>query len=203
MHCQLPTLTRSSDSGQSARVSSIRVVGISRARCSAHRCSCNNSNRGLYAGVTCSHCRYASAAPRSPGWTRAHGRRRSGRRSRLCGRALQAGRFGRPAPGDASMWTLKNRTPYAAERNWTRDKRGVHQWIVAVKATFTIAKDGKLSLSDEQVPPVLAPEYHGEPGMSSLRYDSDLLRAKPCTDVIVDACAHAPRGKKAARVPVS
>ena len=101
------------------------------------------------------------------------------------------------------MWALKNHTPYAAERNWTRDKRGVHQWIVAVKATFSIAKDGKLSLSDEQVPPVLAPEYHGEPGMSSLRYDSDVLRAKPCTDVIVDACAHAPRGKKAARVPVS
>ena len=63
------------------------------------------------------------------------------------------------------MWALKNHTPYAAERNWTRDKRGVHQWIVAVKATFAIATDGKLSLLDEQPPPVLAPEYHGEPGM--------------------------------------
>ena len=100
------------------------------------------------------------------------------------------------------MWALNNHTPYAAERNWTRDKRGVHQWIVAVRATFTIAPDGKLSLADEQPPPVLAPEYHGEPGASSLRYDSDLLRAKPCTDVIMDAWAHAPRGRKARQVEV-
>ena len=101
------------------------------------------------------------------------------------------------------MWALKNHTAYAAERNWTRDKRGVHQWIVAVRATFAIAPDGKLSLADEQVPPVLAPEYHGEPGASSLRYESDLLRAKPCTDGVVDASAHAPGGKKARRVEVS
>jgi hypothetical protein len=101
------------------------------------------------------------------------------------------------------MWAIKNHTAYAAERNWTRDKRGVHQWIVAVRATFAIAPNGELSLADEQPPPVLVPEYHGEPGASSLRYDSDLLRAKPCTDVIMDACAHAPRGKKVRRVEVS
>jgi len=101
------------------------------------------------------------------------------------------------------VWALKNHTAYAAERNWTRDKRGVHQWIVAVRATFVIAPDGKLSLADEQPPPVLVPEYHGEPGASSLRYESDLLRAKPCTDVVVDASAHAPGGKKARRVEVS
>lgn len=34
------------------------------------------------------------------------------------------------------MWALNNQTPYSAERNWTRDKRGVHYWIVSVKATF-------------------------------------------------------------------
>jgi hypothetical protein len=101
------------------------------------------------------------------------------------------------------MWMLQNRTPYAAERNWTRDKHGVHLWIVAVKATFDIGGDGRLTLADEQMPPVLAPEYHGEPGMSSLRYDSDLLRMKPCTDVVADACAHAPRGRKARRVHAS
>jgi hypothetical protein len=93
------------------------------------------------------------------------------------------------------MWALKNRTPYAAERNWTRDKTGVHHWLVAVKATFDISPDGKLKLADEQIPPVLAPVYYGEPGLSSLRYDSDLLAVKPGTDVIVNAHAHAPGGK--------
>jgi hypothetical protein len=49
-----------------------------------------------------------------------------------------------------TMWALKNQTPYAAERNWTRDKHGVHWWLVAVKATFDIAPGGRLELADEQ-----------------------------------------------------
>lgn len=101
------------------------------------------------------------------------------------------------------MWSLQNRTPFAAERNWTRDKQGLHRWIVAVKATFDIALDGRLTLCDEQEPPLLSPEYHGKPGESSLRLDSDLLAIKPCTDVILDAHAHAPGRKGATRVPVS
>jgi hypothetical protein len=101
------------------------------------------------------------------------------------------------------MWGLKNRTVYAAERNWTRDKNGVHWWLVAVKATFTIAPGGRLVLADKQPPPVLMPEYFGEPGQSSLRYDSDLLAVKPSTDVLVVAHAHAPRGRPAAMVPVA
>jgi len=100
------------------------------------------------------------------------------------------------------MWALDNRTAYAAERNWTRDKRGVHHWLVAVRATFDIAPDGRLTLADEQPPPLLEPEYRGEPGKSSLRLDSDLLAAKPGTDVVVDAHAHAPGGRPAATVPV-
>lgn len=101
------------------------------------------------------------------------------------------------------MWALKNRTAYAAERNWTRDKEGVHWWLVAVRATFDIAPGGRLVLADEQLPPVLAPEYFGEPGRSSLRYDSDLLAAKPGTDTLVIAHAHAPHGKPVPTVPVS
>jgi hypothetical protein len=101
------------------------------------------------------------------------------------------------------MWMLENRTPYAAERNWTRDKHGVHHWVVAVKATFMITPGGVLSLADAQSPPALAPLYHGEPGASSLRCDSDLLALKPCTDVIANACGHAPRGRPIPVVPVS
>lgn len=101
------------------------------------------------------------------------------------------------------MWTLFNRTPFAADRNWTRDKDGVHWWIVAVRATFHLAPDGHLRLADEQRPPALAPEYFGEPGKSSLKYDSDLLAAKPGTDLLLVANAHAPGGRPAPIVPVS
>ncbi|MCY1047762.1 DUF2169 domain-containing protein [Corallococcus sp. bb12-1] len=101
------------------------------------------------------------------------------------------------------MWALKNQTPYAVGRNWTRDKHGMHWWIVAVKATFDISPAGRLRLADDQPPPVLAPEYFGEPGRSSLLYDSELLAAKPGTDILVHAHAHAPGGRSAPMVPVA
>lgn len=101
------------------------------------------------------------------------------------------------------MWALTNRTSYSAGRNWARDKSGVHLWIVAVKATFMLDERGRVTLADEQPAPALAPEYSGEPGSSSLRWDSDLLAAKPCADVLVNAAAHAPGGARAKAVPVT
>jgi hypothetical protein len=103
----------------------------------------------------------------------------------------------------ASMWELKNQTPYGAERNFVRDKQGRHKWVVAVKATFDIAPDGQLKVAGEQPLPALAPEYSGDPGASSLRWDSDLLYEKSCTDVIAEAHAHAEGGKRRPSVPVS
>ena len=100
------------------------------------------------------------------------------------------------------MWALKNNTAYAAQRNWTRDKEGLHLWLVSVRASFAIAPAGQLRLADLQQPPLLAPEYHAQPGTSSLREDSDLLAPKPGTDVLIHGYAHAPLGKTAAVVPV-
>jgi hypothetical protein len=101
------------------------------------------------------------------------------------------------------MWALKNNTPFEAERNWIRDKDGMHWWIVAVRATYDIAPDGSIKLSEKQLPPILAPEYFGACGTSSLKYDSDLLYIKPNTDVLVHAHAYAPEGKKVTMVPVA
>jgi hypothetical protein len=101
------------------------------------------------------------------------------------------------------MWALENQTPYAAGRNWTRDKQGVHVWVVAVKATFDFAAGGPLKLADEQIPPLLEPEYRGKPGISSLLLDSDLLAPKPGTDILLDGSAHAPKERPAPSIPVS
>ena len=98
---------------------------------------------------------------------------------------------------------LDNRTSYAAERTWVRDKSGAHHWIVVVKATFDITERGKLILADEQQPPLQEPEYYGEPGLSSVRYEADLVSAKPETDVIVNAHAYAPKGKEVRIVDVA
>lgn len=92
------------------------------------------------------------------------------------------------------MWALNNRTPYKVEACWGRDSNGVHEWLVAVKGTFEIDSDGSVSLADEQMPPLLLPEYHGEAGTSSLRYDADVVAMKPATDVILNGTAYAPKG---------
>ena len=101
------------------------------------------------------------------------------------------------------MWALQNRTPYAAERTWTRDKHGAHHWLVAVKATFDLGDDGVVKLADEQPPPLRAPEYFGEPGASSLRYESDLTAMKPTTDVTLLGSAYAPGARPAQQVDAS
>ena len=72
------------------------------------------------------------------------------------------------------MWSISNHTPYSAGSSWGRDKDGVHEWIVAVKATFDIKPDGSLELADEQPEPLLAPAFRrGDEGATSLRYEAD------------------------------
>jgi len=100
------------------------------------------------------------------------------------------------------MLALSNRTPYAAERTFVRDMTGADHWVVAVKATFAVESNGTLKLADEQLPPLLAPEYFGEPGLSSIRYETDLTLMKPGTDVLVNATAYAPRGQAVDQLPV-
>jgi hypothetical protein len=92
------------------------------------------------------------------------------------------------------MWSVTNYTPYAVGRTWGRDKDGLHEWIVAVKATFDIKSDGSVTLADEQLETLLLPEYNGEDGVSSLRYDADLVGPKPTTDVVLNGTAYAPEG---------
>ncbi|MCX4239742.1 DUF2169 family type VI secretion system accessory protein [Paraliomyxa miuraensis] len=101
------------------------------------------------------------------------------------------------------MWALDNRTPYEAERGWVLDVSGAKHWVVVVKATFDIRPDGSLVLSEEPVPPLLAPRYFGEDGSSSLQYDADLVGPKAATDVLAQGSAHAPGSKPTARVNVA
>ncbi|SCX77848.1 DUF2169 domain-containing protein [Nitrosospira sp. Nsp13] len=95
------------------------------------------------------------------------------------------------------MWQLDNRTPFAAERTWVRDRNGAEIWLVAVKCTFDIKPDGSTEVAKEQPPVVMAPEYMNpsEPAKSSLKYDMDLVRTKTMTDIVVLGHAHAPHGE--------
>jgi hypothetical protein len=99
------------------------------------------------------------------------------------------------------MWQITNRTPFAAERGWARDREGAEVWLVAVKATFDLST-GVPRIAAEQPPVLRLPQHHGDPGSSSVMYDADLVLAKRTTDVIVLGHAYAPSGTSAAQVDV-
>jgi hypothetical protein len=91
-----------------------------------------------------------------------------------------------------NVWQVDNRTPFAAERGWVRDRNGAEIWLVAVKCTFDIGPDGATKVSAEQPPVLRVPEYHGEPGKSSIKYENDLVLTKTTTDVLVVGHGYAP-----------
>lgn len=95
---------------------------------------------------------------------------------------------------DVTMWQIDNRTPFAAAQSWLRGINGAETWVVVVRATYTIAPDGSLEISEIQPDVVRTPVYIGEAGKSSIRYDSDFVLGKPRTDVILNGHACAPTG---------
>jgi hypothetical protein len=100
------------------------------------------------------------------------------------------------------VWQVDNRTPFAAERGWVRDREGAEVWLVAVKCTFDIKPDGSTQISKEQPPILRVPEYYGEPGKSSIKYEADLVLTKKTTDVVFAGHAYAPRGKPVTELDV-
>lgn len=92
------------------------------------------------------------------------------------------------------MWQLDNRTPFAAAQGWIRDRRGAEVWLVVMKASFDVLPDGATAVSREQPEPVRTAAYFGEPGRSSIRYESDFVLTKATTDLVVVGHAHVPHG---------
>lgn len=100
------------------------------------------------------------------------------------------------------MWVLENETSFQAERALLWDERGAEIWVVVVRGTYDILTNGRLELAAEQVPVAMAPAYLGEPNSSSLKHDTDLVVAKPTTDIVVVGQAYAPRGEPVSEVDV-
>jgi len=88
-----------------------------------------------------------------------------------------------------------NKTCFEAEHFSAWSATGAETAMIVVKGTWTIGHDGQLSLADRQVPVLLAPQYYGEPGLSSLRYNADSYPGKPGTDCILSGHARAPEKK--------
>lgn len=89
---------------------------------------------------------------------------------------------------------LVNLTPFAAERAVLLDATGRETLLVVVKATFDLAS-GKPVIAERPDPVTLADEYVDEPDASSLRRASDMVLAKPVTDVLVSGSAYPAQDK--------
>ncbi len=87
------------------------------------------------------------------------------------------------------MLQLKNKTPFQAQIFLFPDPQGIDNLYVVVKATFGLDPD--IHIAEKQKPIVMADEYWGEPGASSLKYATEAHPSKPGTDVVVnaEACA--------------
>lgn len=90
---------------------------------------------------------------------------------------------------------LNNQTPFEADSTWVRGKDGAEIWLVAVKGTFRSETNGCLTLDAEQDKVSTVPEFHGDPMLTSLLFDTDLVQKKIKTDVFVHGHAIAPAGR--------
>jgi len=93
------------------------------------------------------------------------------------------------------MMHLINQSPFQAVALPAVCHEDNHHVIVVIKGTFALGETGnEVYVADEQAEINLADVYWGEPGKSSLKYESDIAIVKPGTDVILIGKARSNRG---------
>ena len=80
---------------------------------------------------------------------------------------------------------IRNRTPLEAALNVVLDKRAAEHLVLCVKGTWTLSERREPEFADEQEPLHPADVHHGEPGLSSIKYEADLGPMKPATDCVL------------------
>ena len=92
------------------------------------------------------------------------------------------------------MLEIKNRTPFVAAIVPGLDKEGRDTVTVIVKGTFDLGSRTALTPSEAQVPIAHGETFHGDPGVSSIKYEADACPAKKGTDVVLvgHACSIRP-----------
>ena len=88
------------------------------------------------------------------------------------------------------MLQLKNKTQFDATIAVFPNENAVDTLYVIVKAAFL--SGNKIEIAESQSPIVMADEYWGKPGQSSLKYASELHLIKPSTDIVMIGKALSP-----------
>ncbi|WP_089724373.1 DUF2169 family type VI secretion system accessory protein [Candidatus Thiosymbion oneisti] len=95
-----------------------------------------------------------------------------------------------------------NFTPFATLAFATLDHRDRAYQVAVIRATCDLTDGGELRPAAEQAPVAAADQYHGDPTLSSLRWESDLAPYKPRCDILLEATAYAPKGTPAPGWPI-
>ncbi len=90
------------------------------------------------------------------------------------------------------MWTLANRTPFAAFSGFDRDKEGRSYWLVWAKATFRMRYQRTCLFERKQVDLFRAPVWREGVGVSDLVADLDIGLPKVRPDIVVTGHAYRP-----------
>lgn len=98
------------------------------------------------------------------------------------------------------MLQLRNDTPFKAAIAVFPNEKAVDTLYLTIKATFSLGH--KVEVAEKQLPIVMADEYWGEPGKSSLKYASELHLTKPSTDIIMIGKACPPDGRRVSQLDV-
>lgn len=80
---------------------------------------------------------------------------------------------------------IDNDTPLAFSHTFATDEGGRPLLVLILKATFEFDSGPRPTLCVEQLPILLAGEFHGAPGVSSYRIEPEGIFFKPATDVIL------------------
>ena len=95
---------------------------------------------------------------------------------------------------DSLYMLFRNFTPFPPQVFESRDEKLNDFGVVVLRGTFHIENGRRLRLAQEQEPLVMADEYLGAPGASSLRFESNLAPYKPRADVLVTGSSYSPTG---------
>lgn len=90
------------------------------------------------------------------------------------------------------MWTLANRTPFAAFSGFDRDKEGRSYWLVWTKATFRMRYQRSCLFERKQIDLFRAPVYRAEAVNSDLVADIDIGLPKVRPDILLTGHAYRP-----------
>lgn len=97
---------------------------------------------------------------------------------------------------------LVDHTPFATLAFESLTPDGQSFQVVVIRGTFDLFPGVVVRPCPEQKPVIVADEYFGQPGRSSLRNANDLAPFKPNTDLILNATAYAPDGRPHTEWPV-